>query len=76
VIDRAAIRAGQSTVIGWNCCCFGGTVPLDVAIGRSLAYALNPSASWRRLPARGRVLLVAAYVSASYVAVLTLLFTL
>jgi hypothetical protein len=29
--------------------------------------------AWRRLPAHGRLLLVAAYVSASYVAVLSLL---
>jgi len=49
-------------------------VPLDVAMGRSLAYAMNPTTSWRRLSARGRVGLVAAYVSASYVAVLMLLF--
>jgi hypothetical protein len=33
-----------------------------------------PFASWRRLPASGRVALVAAYVSAGYVTVLTLLF--
>jgi hypothetical protein len=49
-------------------------VPLDVVMGRSLAYAMNPTSSWRRLSARGRVMLVAAYVSASYVAVLALLF--
>jgi hypothetical protein len=35
---------------------------------------MHPGASWRRLPASGRVLLVAAYVSASYVTVLMLLF--
>ena len=48
-------------------------MPLDVVIGRALAYCVHPSASWRRLPASGRVLLVAAYVSASYVTVVTLL---
>jgi len=49
-------------------------VPLDVVIGRALAFSVHPSASCSRLPASGRVLLVAAYVSASYVTVLTLLF--
>jgi len=49
---------------------------MDVVIGRALACGAHPSASWRRLPASGRVLLVAAYVSASYVTVLTLLFIL
>ena len=48
-------------------------VPFDVAIGRALAWCAHPYLSWRRLPASGRVLLVAAYVSASYVTVLTLL---
>jgi hypothetical protein len=59
---------------GWNRCCSMGGVPLEVVIGRSVACCVHPSASWRRLPASGRVLLVAAYVSASYVTVLTLLF--
>ena len=48
-------------------------VPLDVAIGRALACCVHPVASWRLLPAYGRVVLVAAYVSASYVTVLTAL---
>ena len=48
-------------------------MPLDVVIGRALAFSVHPSASWRRLPASGRVLLVAAYVSASYVTVLAVL---
>jgi hypothetical protein len=48
-------------------------MPLDVAIGRALACCVHPSASWRLLPASGRVLLVAAYVSASYVTVLAAL---
>jgi hypothetical protein len=48
-------------------------VPFDVVIGRALACCVHPWASWRILPARGRLMLVAAYVSASYVAVLTLL---
>jgi hypothetical protein len=48
-------------------------VPFDVVLGRVLACCVHPWASWRILPARGRLMLVAAYVSASYVAVLTLL---
>jgi len=51
-----------------------GLVPLDLLIGRVLAWCVHPVAAWQRLPARGRVLLVAAYVSASYSTVLTLLF--
>ena len=49
-------------------------VPLDLFIGRALAWCVHPAAAWQRLPARGRVLLVAAYVGASYTTVLTLLF--
>jgi hypothetical protein len=48
-------------------------VPAHVVIGRALAYCAYPVASWRRLRASGRVLLIAAYVSASYATVLTLL---
>jgi hypothetical protein len=51
----------------------GGLVPLDLLIGRALAWCVHPTAAWQRLPARGRVLLVAAYVGASYTTVLTLL---
>jgi len=46
---------------------------VDVVIGRTLAWCAHPYASWRCLPASGRVLLVAAYVSASYVTVLAFL---
>jgi hypothetical protein len=49
-------------------------MPLEVVVGRGLAYCVHPSVSWRRLPASGRGLLVAAYVSASYVTVLILLY--
>lgn len=49
-------------------------MPLDLMIGRALAWFLHPVAAWQRLQARGRVVLVAAYVSASYTTVLTLLF--
>jgi hypothetical protein len=49
-------------------------MPPEVVIGRALACCVHPSAAWRRLRVPGRVLLVAAYVSASYVTVLILLF--
>lgn len=49
-------------------------MPLDLAIGRMLACCVHPSAAWRRLPLKGRLLLVGAYFSASYVTgLLTLL---
>jgi hypothetical protein len=62
---------GRGTVVALD-----GGVPIDLLIGRALAWCVHPTAAWRRLPARGRVLLVAAYVGASYTTVLTLLFAL
>jgi hypothetical protein len=64
---------GNPPVRGGNEFAVTRTMPLDVAIGRALACCVHPWASWRLLPASGRVLLVAAYVSASYVTVLTAL---
>jgi hypothetical protein len=49
-------------------------MPIPIIIGRSLACGLHPFAAWHRLPASGRALLIAGYVSASYLAVLALLF--
>jgi hypothetical protein len=49
---------------------------MESAIGWSLAYCAHPCAAWRRLPACGRALLVAAYFAGSYAAVLTLLLAL
>ena len=46
---------------------------LPVFLGRSFIYCLYPCAGWRRLPASGRALLLAAYVGVSYVTVLALL---
>jgi hypothetical protein len=43
---------------------------LEIAIGRGLALCLHPTAAWRIVSTRGRVLLVAAYVGAGYLAVL------
>ncbi len=42
-------------------------------LGRAVACCVHPYASWRQLPTSGRVWLVAAYISAGYVTVLTLL---
>jgi hypothetical protein len=50
--------------------------PLEVLLGRSLAYCFHPDAAWRRLPTRGRALLVGAYFGAAYTTVLVLLFAL
>jgi hypothetical protein len=41
--------------------------------GRCLAYCAHPAAAWRRLPRNGRVLLVLAYFSASYLLTLSTL---
>lgn len=49
-------------------------MPLDLVIGRMLACCVHPSAAWRRLPLKGRVLLVAAYLGASYLTGLVTLF--
>jgi hypothetical protein len=43
-------------------------------MGRAAAFCVHPFAAWQRLPTSGRVLLLAAYLSASYVIVLTALF--
>ena len=49
-------------------------MPLEVVTGRALAFCVHPLSAWHRLPTSGRVLLVAAYVSASYAIVLMALF--
>ena len=46
---------------------------MDVVLGRTLACCVHPYAAWRRLPASGRFVLIAAYAGVSYVAVLALL---
>ena len=47
-------------------------MPPDVVIGRARTCCVHAGQPpWRRLPASGRVQLAAAYVSASYVTVLT-----
>jgi hypothetical protein len=53
---------------------FATLMPLEVVIGRMLACCVHPSAAWRRMPLKGRVLLVAAYFGASYLTGLLTLF--
>jgi hypothetical protein len=45
-------------------------MPIEIAIGRWLAWCSHPVAAWRVLPTSGRVLIVASYVVSSYAAVL------
>ena len=47
---------------------------IEVFLGRGLALLVHPAAAWQRLPSRGRVILLSAYVTVSYVAVLSALF--
>jgi hypothetical protein len=48
--------------------------PMELALGRSLAFCAHPYAAWRRLPITGRALLVGAYFGAAYTIVLAVLF--
>jgi hypothetical protein len=50
--------------------------PMELALGRSLAFCTHPYAAWRRLPIGGRALLVGAYFGGAYTIVLALLFAL
>jgi len=45
-------------------------MPIEVVIGRWLAWCSHPVAAWRVLPTSGRVLIVASYFVSSYAAVL------
>jgi hypothetical protein len=49
---------------------------VDVRLGRWLAFCVYPCAAWRRLPSRGRAVLIAAYFAIGYAIVLMLLFAL
>lgn len=48
-------------------------MPFEAALGRWLAFCVHPYAAWRRLPRKGRLLLVSSYFGAGYVTVLGLL---
>jgi hypothetical protein len=43
--------------------------PLEIAIGRSLAMCAHPVAAWRLSSVRGRLVVVAGYAAAGYLAV-------
>jgi hypothetical protein len=45
----------------------------EIVIGRSLAFCLHPRAAWPLLPTSGRLLIIAAYIVAGYVAGLAVL---
>jgi len=48
---------------------------LEVLIGRSLAMCAHPYAAWRSQSAKGRALVLVAYMAASYFVVLGALLT-
>ena len=50
-------------------------VPIELVIGRWLAWCSHPVAAWRVLPASGRALILASYFVSSYLAVLLALIT-
>jgi len=50
-----------------------GIVAVELVLGRLAACCVHPAAAWDRLPPSGRTVLVAAYVGASYLTVLTVL---
>ena len=54
----------------------GGRMTIEMRLGRGLALFVHPAAAWIRLSPRGRLLLMGAYVAASYAAVLTALLAL
>ena len=56
-----------------NQICSTGVVPLELAVARLAACCVHPTAAWDRLPASGRFLVAAAYLAASYAAVLIVL---
>jgi hypothetical protein len=56
----------------WNRTCLTELhMSIEICLGRGLALLVHPAAAWRRLPIRGRVILLSAYATVSYVAVLT-----
>ena len=66
--------SAEPGIPSWNPSCLPVAMPLEIVTGRALAFCVHPLSAWHRLPTSGRVLLVAAYVSASYAIVLMALF--
>jgi hypothetical protein len=48
-------------------------MPIEIRLGRGLALLVHPAAAWRVLRPAGRAILLSAYATVSYVAVLTAL---
>jgi len=48
-------------------------MPLEIVIGRALAFIVHPALAWKRLSPAGRVLVAVAYFGAGYAAVLSAL---
>ena len=48
-------------------------MPIEIIMGRTVAYCLRPAAAWRHASLRGRAAIVGAYAAGSYAAVLTAL---
>jgi hypothetical protein len=48
-------------------------MPLETALGRSLALVVHPHAAWRVLRPRGRACLVGAYFLVGYASALSIL---
>jgi len=57
----------------WNRICCESVVAVELVLGRLAACCVRPAAAWHRMPLSGRTVVVAAYVGASYLTVLTLL---
>lgn len=66
-------NTGIPCVAGWRAGCDTIRMPLETALGRSLALVVHPHAAWRVLRPRGRVILVGAYFLAGYASALTVL---
>lgn len=48
-------------------------MPIEIVLGRWLAFCLHPTAAWRLLPTGGRCLLAASYAAGSFLTSLTVL---
>ena len=51
-------------------------LPLDIAVGRWVAFCAHPVCAWRRRSGRVRAVVVTSYFAAGYVAMLCVLMTL
>ena len=49
------------------------TMPVEILVGRTLAMCAHPYAAWRAHSVRGRLVVLATYVAASYALMLAIL---